>query len=163
MMVACCITSSTIRPWWRHQMETFSALIALCAGPGEFPTQRPVTRSFVVFFDLRLNKRLSKQPWSRWFETPLLSLWRQYSAIIHGYEGCVRLMNDWLRELMTFSIKLPNPFIFKLFMVFIEMAKAFRMHLYYRHSCNGYCKWASFNLIFIYRHIDSKRFASLYC
>ena len=32
-------------------------------GPGEFPTQRPVTRSFDVFFDLRLNKRLSKQPW----------------------------------------------------------------------------------------------------
>ena len=38
--------------WWRHQMETFSALLALCAGnspvPGEFPTQRPVTRSFDV-------------------------------------------------------------------------------------------------------------------
>ena len=32
-------------------------------GPGEFPTQRPVTQSFDVFFDLRLNKRLSKQPW----------------------------------------------------------------------------------------------------
>ena len=31
-------------------------------GPGEFPTQRPVMRSFDVFFDLRLNKRLSKQP-----------------------------------------------------------------------------------------------------
>ena len=30
------------------------------AGPGEFPAQRPVTRSFDVFFDLRLNKRLSK-------------------------------------------------------------------------------------------------------
>ena len=30
-------------------------------GPGEFPTQRPVTRSFDVFFDLRLNKRLNKQ------------------------------------------------------------------------------------------------------
>ena len=31
-------------------------------GPGEFPTQRPVMRSFDVLFDLRLNKRLSKQP-----------------------------------------------------------------------------------------------------
>ena len=30
-------------------------------GPGEFPAQRPVTQSFDVFFDLRLNKRLSKQ------------------------------------------------------------------------------------------------------
>ena len=51
--------------WWRHQMETFSALLAICAWnspvPGEFPTQRPVTRSFDVYFDLRPNKRLSKQ------------------------------------------------------------------------------------------------------
>ena len=46
-------------------------------GPGEFPTQRPVTRGFDVFFDLRLNKRLSKQPWGWWFETPSWSLWRQ--------------------------------------------------------------------------------------
>ena len=38
-------------------------------GPGEFPTQRPVTRSFDVFFDLRLKKRLSKQWWGWWFET----------------------------------------------------------------------------------------------
>ena len=55
-------------------MEAFSALLALCAGnspvPGEFSAQRPVTRSFDVFFDLRLNKRLSKQPWGWWFETP---------------------------------------------------------------------------------------------
>ena len=51
--------------WWRHQMETFSALLAICAGnspvTGEFPAQRPVTWSFDVFFDLHLNKRLSKQ------------------------------------------------------------------------------------------------------
>ena len=45
-------------------METFSALLALCAGnspvAGEFPSQRPVTRGFDVFFDLRPNKRLSE-------------------------------------------------------------------------------------------------------
>ena len=62
-------------------METFSALLALCAGnspvSGEFPSQRPVTRSFDVFFDLHLNKQLSKQSWGWWFETPLCSLWRQ--------------------------------------------------------------------------------------
>ena len=45
-------------------------------GPGEFPTQRPVTRSFDVYFDLRLNKRLSKQSWGWWFETLSRSLWR---------------------------------------------------------------------------------------
>ena len=58
--------------WWRHQMETFSALLALCVGnspvTGEFPSQRPVTRSFGVFFDLRMNKQLSKQSRRRWFE-----------------------------------------------------------------------------------------------
>ena len=42
---------------------------------GEFPAQRPVTRSFDAFFDLRLNKQLSKQSWGWWFETPLL--WRR--------------------------------------------------------------------------------------
>ena len=44
--------------------------------PGEFPAQRPVTMSFDVFFDLRLNKRLSKQSWGRWFETLSCPLWR---------------------------------------------------------------------------------------
>ena len=71
--------------WWRHQMETFSALLAFCAGnspvTGEFPAQRPVTRSFNVFFDLRLNKHLSKQPWGWWCETPSRTLWH------HGYDS----------------------------------------------------------------------------
>ena len=49
-------------------------------GPGEFPAQRPVTQSFDVFFDLRPNKRLSKQPWGWWFETLSWSLWRQCNA-----------------------------------------------------------------------------------
>ena len=45
-------------------------------GPGEFPAQRPVTRNFDVFFDLRPNTRLSKQWWGWWFETPSSPLWR---------------------------------------------------------------------------------------
>ena len=76
--------------WWRHQMETFSALLAICAGnspvPGEFPAQRPVTQSFEVFYDLRLNKRLSKQSWGWWFETlsgPLLRHCNEKSLISH--------------------------------------------------------------------------------
>ena len=47
---------------------------------GEFPSQRPVTRSFDVFFDLRLNKRLSEQSWCGWFEAPSCSLWRTCNA-----------------------------------------------------------------------------------
>ena len=50
-------------------------------GPGEFPAQRPVTRSFDVFFDLRPNKWLSKQPRGWWFETLSWSLWRQCNGI----------------------------------------------------------------------------------
>ena len=61
------------------EMETSSALLAFCAGnspvTGEFHAQRPVTRSFDDFVDLRLNKQLSKQSWGWWFETPLGSLW----------------------------------------------------------------------------------------
>ena len=71
--------------WWRRQMETFSVLLALCAGnsPG---TQRPVTRSFDVFFDLHLNKRLSEQSWGWWFETLSCSLWRHCNGDgLYGY------------------------------------------------------------------------------
>ena len=65
--------------WWRHQMEIFSALLAICVGnspvPGELPTQRPVTWSFDVYFDLRPNKRLSKQSLGWGFETLSPPLW----------------------------------------------------------------------------------------
>ena len=50
-----------------------------------FPWQRPVTRSFDVFFELRLNKQLSKQSRCRWFETPSRLLWRHCYARI-SYE-----------------------------------------------------------------------------
>ena len=62
-------------------METFSALLVRCAGnspvTGDFPSQKPVARSFDVFFDLRLNKRLSKQSRGWWFEMLSRSFWRR--------------------------------------------------------------------------------------
>ena len=74
-----CLLWYELLSWCRHQMETFSALLAICAGnspvPGEFPTQRPVTRSSDVFFDLRLNKLLIKQSWGWWCEMPSCPLW----------------------------------------------------------------------------------------
>ena len=73
--------------WWRHQMETFSALLALCVGnspvTGEFPSQRPVMWSFDVFFDLRQNKPFGKQSRGWWFETPSCSLWRHCNESIN--------------------------------------------------------------------------------
>ena len=54
-------------------------------GPGEFPTQRPVTRSFDVFFDQGLNKRLNKHSWGWWFETLSSPLWRHRNLWVIDY------------------------------------------------------------------------------
>ena len=71
---------------WLNGMMTssngnvFRVIGPLCGNSpvtGEFPTQRPVTRGFDVFFELRLNKRYSKQSLGWWLETPSWSLWRQ--------------------------------------------------------------------------------------
>ena len=81
-------------------METFSASLAICAEnspvPGEFPAQRPETRSFDVFLDLRLNKRLSKQSWGCWFETPSRSLWRHCNGAIVLYLR--QHVSEWVHE-----------------------------------------------------------------
>ena len=63
---------------WRHQIEPFFRFTGHLCGEftGEFPSQRPVTRSFDVFFDLRLNKLFCKQSRRRWFEAASRSLWR---------------------------------------------------------------------------------------
>ena len=82
-------------------MEIFSALLAICAGnspvPGEFPAQRPGTWSFAIFFDLRLNKRLSKQSWGWWFETLSCLLWR------HGNVKVVTHRRTSLNELVGYQ------------------------------------------------------------
>ena len=75
--------------------------------PGEFPAQKPVTRSFGVFFDLHLNKPLSKQPRGWWFETRLRSLWRHFNKNPHNrhliarYGVCfVRTYSDLYNDLV---------------------------------------------------------------
>ena len=79
-------------------METFSASLAICAGnspvPGEFPTQRPVTRSFDVFFDLHTNRRLSKQWWGWWFETLSRPLWRHRNDLEPSWNVYI-LVDQW--------------------------------------------------------------------
>ena len=104
--------------WWRHQTETFFPLLALCEGnipvAGGFPSQRPVTRNFDVFLDLRLNKRLNKQSRPRWFETPSHSLWRNCNGarILYqyiSYAVLISLLRNayisiFLTPLTTYSI-----------------------------------------------------------
>ena len=89
--------------WWRHQMETFTALLAICAGNSqvtcEFPAQSPVTQSFDVFFDLRQNKRLSKKSWGWWFETLSGPLWRHCNDRVHrilNSNTCRHLCVHWI-------------------------------------------------------------------
>ena len=85
----------------------FRVIGPLCGeftGPGEFPTQRPVPRSFGVFFDLRLNKRFSKQPWGWWFETLSWSLWRQCDAHFDLANICVYRLDVF----HSYSIAIPN-------------------------------------------------------
>ena len=84
----CCVPDMCFHPWCRHQMETFSALSALCAGnsqvTGEFPSQRPVTQSFDVFSFLIcawLHGFKSKS-WGWWLETPSRSLWHQCNETV---------------------------------------------------------------------------------
>ena len=80
-------------PWDAYMMTSskgnISALLAMFARnspvTGEFPTQRAVTRSFDVFFDLRLNKRLSKRSWGWLFETLSRLLWGYCSEDIVFY------------------------------------------------------------------------------
>ena len=89
--------------WWRHQMEPFSALLAICAGnspvTGESPAQRPVTRSFGVFFDLHLIKRLGKHSRGWWFETLSRPLWRHCNVLPDFILLAVinREWNYWMR------------------------------------------------------------------
>ena len=102
----CC--RNRIVTWWRHQMEIFSALLVICEGNssviGEFPSQRPVALSFDVFFDLCLNRRLSKQSRRRWFETPSRPLWRHCNYGV----GCVcNLVEDCSNSIAN-AMELPQ-------------------------------------------------------
>ena len=82
-------------PWWRHQMETFSALLAICAGnspvPGEFPTQRPVTRALMFsLICVWIND---------WVNNREAGDLRRYRA---HYD--VSVMSEWLSNLMPLNV-----------------------------------------------------------
>ena len=105
-------TVMELTTWWRHQMEIFSALLALCEGnppvTGGFPSQRPVAQSVDVFLDVHLNKRLRKQSKWWWFETPWRSLWRHCNECrINRSSPSVRSSSSWWRlQMETISASL---------------------------------------------------------
>ena len=92
-----------------------SRVTRLCEGnspvTGEFPSQRPVTLSFDVFFDVRLNKRLSKQPRYRWFEMPWRSLWRHGDEINRHQTNTNTTQHEtfFLKETRFFFVLKSNP------------------------------------------------------
>ena len=105
---------------------------------GEFPAQRPVTRRFDVFFDLRLNKRLSKQSWGWWFETPWCSLWRHgnvesidWSVVwsnLWRHDGEEICLQSLLLSIVRYSIHLSQ--------VWEYMASEILSHLASNHQVN---------------------------
>ena len=56
--------------WWRYQMETLPALLVLCAGkpPVDSP-RKGQRRGALIFFNLRLSKRLSKHSRRQWLKS----------------------------------------------------------------------------------------------
>ena len=111
MNTGSCRPKQMALPWWRHQMEKFSALLTLCERnspvTGEFPSQRPVTWSFDESLICALNKWLCKQSWGWW-------LWRHcndqtrfarnnwiYAAIIKGItaNGCSIIWYDFFNAI----------------------------------------------------------------
>ena len=112
---------------WKHFPRYWPFARGIHRSSGKFPAQRPVTRSFDVFFDFRLNKRLSKQSLGWWSETPPRSLWRQcngilcrfhchlmegtstYLIVLHTYWRHRRLMDDALNWwCCIFTLRVPN-------------------------------------------------------
>ena len=79
------LPTSTVSLWWRHQIETFSALLALCAGNSPVTVNSPHKGQWrgTLMFSLicALNKPLSKQSRCWWFETPSHPLWRHCNGM----------------------------------------------------------------------------------
>ena len=97
-ILVCCLTILNPSVFWVMMTSSNGNIYRVTGhlygeftGPGEFPTQRPVTLSFNVIFDLRLNQRLSKQPWSWWFETLPRPLWRHCNGNIRLSLQCAML------------------------------------------------------------------------
>ena len=85
---------------WKH----FRVTGPLCGEftTGEFPTQRPMPRSFGVFFHLRLTERLSKQSWGWWYETPLRPS-RRHS---NGFALFLCFAVFWNPSILSISVRL---------------------------------------------------------
>ena len=90
------------RTWWRHEMETFSALLALCEGnppvTGGFPSQRPITQRFdFSLICARTNGWANNRDDWMWLETPSRSLCRHCNEIITCTYNCSFRRDHYLK------------------------------------------------------------------
>ena len=127
--------------WWRHQMETFCTLLAICAGnspvPGEFPAQRPVTRSFNVFFYLRLNKRLSKESSGWWLEMlprPLLghsnqTMYKLWTKPCTSWFGCSTQKLVLYQKHISNFVKMSYSFSVSVSLLYTNISPKYKMRL----------------------------------
>ena len=94
--------------WWRHQMETFSAILALCAGTLPVQVDSPHKAQWrgalmVSFICTWINNWVKKtRGW--WFETPPWSLWRQCNVemacccVLHEATLATKVIDTLLRQ-----------------------------------------------------------------
>ena len=119
-----CHTSiSSVKSWWRHQIETFSALLAFCGGIHWSPVNSPHEGQWrgALMFSLisTLDKRLRKSSRRRWFETPS----RSYDVTIITLSPLLflKLKNkDFTYLASSSSIEIYHTISFRLYVVIFE-------------------------------------------
>ena len=123
-------------------METFCALLVPCAGNSplddDFPAQLPVTRSFFVFFHLRLHKRLSKQSSGWSFETPSRWLWR------HG--------NGFVESIKLFTTVVMNSFVWFMYDLHLHSNLSIEKYLHKRlmhEACYKIAPWKTISMVYM--------------
>ena len=92
---------------WKQYIRVTGPLWGESSGHRRIPLTKSVTRSFGVFFHLRRNKRLSKQSWGCWFETPSRTLWRQCNVKWqpHVWTRAYELPGNWFSLTWVSKIK----------------------------------------------------------
>ena len=119
-----------------------------------------MTRSFYVFFDLHLNKRLSKQSWGRWFETPSRSLWRYCNEITppqkaHGFWNHINQLSQTNAKVLI-SQNCPQLTSFHIFLNSITNCHLQYMYLFItmlHHILSLWVFWHTYSLLIFYAYI----------
>ena len=126
--------------WWRHQIEPFPALLSMC---GEFAGHRwiPLTKPSDAELWICVwceYKRLSKQSWGWWFETPSRSLWRHCDDTqSHGvetlWERMIRCLT-YKKSLHTFHTRRWKYSKYDLGVFVMELSHTFAWHCWIEYE-----------------------------